>query len=172
MSTTSSIAHHHPADPVHEHHVDGHHDDHGPDKGWRRWAFATNHKDIGTMYLLFSLLMFFIGGTMAMVIRAELFQPGMQLVDPMFFNQMTTMHALIMIFGAVMPAFVGLANWMIPLMVGAPDMALPRMNNSARITIAMAPPTKNISRLNSMYSVPISLWLVANTQRRQPLAGP
>jgi cytochrome c oxidase subunit I len=113
------------------HHLDahGHHDDHGPAKGWRRWLLATNHKDIGTMYLLFSLIMFFIGGAMAMVIRAELFQPGMQLVDPMFFNQMTTMHALIMIFGAVMPAFVGLANWMIPLMVGAPDMALPRMNN-------------------------------------------
>jgi cytochrome c oxidase subunit I len=130
MSTTSSsIAHHHLADPVHEHHDDGHHDDHGPDKGWRRWVLATNHKDIGTMYLLFSLLMFFVGGAMAMVIRAELFRPGMQLVDPMFFNQMTTMHALIMIFGAVMPAFVGLANWMIPLQVGAPDMALPRMNN-------------------------------------------
>ena len=92
-------------------------------------CYATNHKDIGTMYLLFSLLMFFVGGTMAMVIRAELFQPGLQLVDPMFFNSMTTMHALIMIFGAVMPAFVGLANWMIPLQVGAPDMALPRMNN-------------------------------------------
>jgi cytochrome c oxidase subunit 1 len=108
---------------------DAHHDDHGPAKGWRRWLLATNHKDIGTLYLLFSLVMFFVGGAMAMVIRAELFQPGMQLVDPMFFNQMTTMHALIMIFGAVMPAFVGLANWMIPLMVGAPDMALPRMNN-------------------------------------------
>ncbi len=127
--STSSIAHHHPADPVREHHDDGHHDHHGPDKGWRRWVLATNHKDIGTMYLLFSLLMFFVGGTMAMVVRAELFKPGLQLVDPMFFNSMTTMHALIMIFGAVMPAFVGLANWMIPLQVGAPDMALPRMNN-------------------------------------------
>jgi cytochrome c oxidase subunit I len=112
-------------------HAAGHdtHDHHGPEKGWRRWVFATNHKDIGTMYLLFSLAMFFIGGTMALVIRAELFQPGLQLVDPGFFNSMTTMHALIMIFGAVMPAFVGLANWMIPLQVGAPDMALPRMNN-------------------------------------------
>jgi cytochrome c oxidase subunit 1 len=79
--------------------------------------------------LLFSLMMFFVGGAMAMIIRAELFQPGMQVVDPMFFNQMTTMHALIMIFGAVMPAFVGLANWLIPMMIGAPDMALPRMNN-------------------------------------------
>jgi cytochrome c oxidase subunit 1 len=73
--------------------------------------------------------MFFVGGAVAMVIRAELFQPGLQFVNPMFFNSMTTMHALIMIFGAVMPAFVGLANWLIPMMLGAPDMALPRMNN-------------------------------------------
>jgi cytochrome c oxidase subunit 1 len=64
-----------------------------------------------------------------MIIRAELFAPGLQVVDPQFFNQMTTMHGLIMVFGAVMPAFVGLANWQIPLMIGAPDMALPRMNN-------------------------------------------
>jgi cytochrome c oxidase subunit 1 len=102
---------------------------HGPAKGIGRWLFTTNHKDIGTMYLVFSLIMFLIGGLMAFVIRAELFQPGMQLVDPGFFNQMTTMHGLIMVFGAVMPGFVGLANWQIPLMVGAPDMALPRMNN-------------------------------------------
>ena len=73
--------------------------------------------------------MFFIGGAMAMVIRAELFKPGLQFVDPQFFNSMTTMHALVMIFGAVMPAWTGLANWMIPLQVGAPDMALPRLNN-------------------------------------------
>mgnify|MGYP001813845029 CR=1 FL=1 len=105
------------------------HDHHGPDKGIKRWLFTTNHKDIGTMYLIFSLVMFFIGGAMALVIRTELMQPGLQFVHPEFFNQMTTMHALIMVFGAVMPAFVGLANWMIPLMIGAPDMALPRMNN-------------------------------------------
>jgi len=103
--------------------------DHGPASGLSRWIFTTNHKDIGTLYLLFSLLMFFVGGAMAMVIRAELFQTGLQFVNPMFFNTMTTMHALIMIFGAVMPAFVGLANWLIPIMLGAPDMALPRMNN-------------------------------------------
>ncbi len=119
--------------PAHDHapaHAGDHaHEDHGPPRGWRRWLFATNHKDIGTMYLLFSLLMFFIGGAMAMIIRAELFQPGLQLVDPGFFNTMTTVHALIMVFGAVMPATVGLANWMLPLQVGAPDMALPRMNN-------------------------------------------
>jgi len=105
------------------------HDHHGPAPGLLRWVTTTNHKDIGTLYLWFSLLMFFIGGFMALVIRTELFQPGLQIVDPHFFNQMTTMHALVMIFGVVMPAFVGLANWMVPIMVGAPDMALPRMNN-------------------------------------------
>ncbi len=109
-----------------EHHD---HDDHGPAKGWTRWLYTTNHKDIGTLYLLFALVMFFIGGGMALIIRAELFQPGLQLVDPLFFNSMTTMHALVMIFGVVMPAFVGLANWMIPMMIGGPDMALPRLNN-------------------------------------------
>jgi len=106
------------------------HGDHGHHPtGLLRWLTTTNHKDIGTMYLVFSLTMFFVGGAMALVVRAELFQPGLQFVDPGFFNQMTTMHALIMIFGAVMPAFVGLANWMVPLQIGAPDMALPRLNN-------------------------------------------
>jgi cytochrome c oxidase subunit 1 len=73
--------------------------------------------------------MFFIGGLMALIIRAELWQPGMQITDPQFFNSMTTMHALVMIFGVVMPGFVGLANWLVPMMVGGPDMAMPRMNN-------------------------------------------
>ncbi|GAA6168945.1 cytochrome c oxidase subunit I [Sessilibacter corallicola] len=102
---------------------------HGPAQGVTRWFFTTNHKDIGTMYLWFSFSMFFIGGFFALVIRAELFEPGLQIIEPEFFNQMTTLHGLIMVFGAVMPAFVGLANWMIPIMIGAPDMALPRMNN-------------------------------------------
>jgi cytochrome c oxidase subunit 1 len=106
---------------------DTHHEEHP--KGLLRWVFTTNHKDIGTLYLIFALIMFFVGGAMAMIIRAELFQPGLQFVVPQFFNSMTTMHALIMVFGAVMPAFVGLANWLIPMMIGAPDMALPRMNN-------------------------------------------
>jgi cytochrome c oxidase subunit 1 len=106
---------------------DEHH--HEAPTGIKRWLFSTNHKDIGTMYLWFAFTMFMVGGLMAMVIRAELFQPGLQLVDPNFFNQMTTMHGLIMVFGAIMPAFVGLANWQVPLMIGAPDMALPRMNN-------------------------------------------
>jgi cytochrome c oxidase subunit 1 len=102
---------------------------HGPAKGFTRWLYTTNHKDIGSMYLWFSFTMFLLGGVFALIIRAELFQPGLQIVEPNFFNQMTTMHGLVMVFGAVMPAFVGLANWMVPMMIGAPDMALPRMNN-------------------------------------------
>ena len=112
---------------IEEHHHDGHH--HGPDKGIMRWVFTTNHKDIGTLYLWFSFLMFLTGGVLALGIRAELFQPGLQIIQPELFNQLTTMHGLIMVFGAVMPAFVGLANWLVPMMIGAPDMALPRMNN-------------------------------------------
>ena len=111
--------------------IENHHDDHhhGPAKGLTRWLYTTNHKDIGTLYLWFSFAMFLVGGAMAMIIRAELFQPGMQIVEPEFYNQMITLHGLIMIFGGVMPAFVGLANWLIPMQIGAPDMALPRMNN-------------------------------------------
>jgi cytochrome c oxidase subunit I len=97
----------------------------------KRWLFTTNHKEIGTLYLLFSLLMFFIGGIFALLIRAELFQPGARLLNPEFFNQMTTMHGVVMLFLAIMPAFSGFANWLIPLMIGAPDMAMPRMNNWA-----------------------------------------
>ncbi|HEV7620013.1 MAG TPA: cytochrome c oxidase subunit I [Burkholderiaceae bacterium] len=97
--------------------------------GWRRWLYATNHKDIGTLYLWFSFIMFLTGGVMALLIRAELFQPGLQFFQPQFFNQLVTMHGLVMIFGAIMPAFVGFANWMVPLQIGASDMAFARMNN-------------------------------------------
>ncbi len=107
---------------------DDHHD-HGAPSGLMRWVKTTNHKDIGTLYLWFAFIMLLVGGAMAMVIRAELFQPGLQIVDPQFFNTMTTMHGLIMVFGAIMPAMVGFANWQVPMMIGAPDMALPRMNN-------------------------------------------
>ncbi|NBD22159.1 cytochrome c oxidase subunit I [Aquabacterium fontiphilum] len=106
-----------------------HADDHHVQHGWRRWLYATNHKDIGTLYLLFSLSMLMVGGLLAMLIRLELFQPGLQFINPELYNQFTTMHGLIMVFGAVMPAFVGLANWMIPLQIGASDMAFARMNN-------------------------------------------
>ena len=102
---------------------------HGAPKGIARWLTTTNHKDIGTMYLWFAGAMFLFAGLMAMGIRAELFQPGMQIMSPEFFNQLTTLHGLIMVFGAIMPAMAGFANWQIPLMIGAPDMAFPRMNN-------------------------------------------
>jgi cytochrome c oxidase subunit 1 len=119
MSTISTTH-----DSVHDH-------DHAHDQphGWRRWLFATNHKDIGTMYLIFSFVSLLAGGVMALGIRLELFQPGLQYFRPEFFNQLTTMHGLVMVFGAIMPAFVGFANWMIPLQIGAADMAFARMNN-------------------------------------------
>jgi len=102
---------------------------HSHPSGIRRWLFSTNHKDIGTLYLIFAVTMLFLGGISAMVIRAELFMPGLQLLQPDLYNNLVTNHALLMIFGAVMPAAAGIANWMIPMMIGAPDMALPRMNN-------------------------------------------
>ncbi|MGA0023887.1 MAG: cytochrome c oxidase subunit I [Burkholderiales bacterium] len=114
--------------PAHGH--DHGHDDHShKPTGIMRWVKSTNHKDIGTMYLWFSFTMFLVGGVMALIIRSELFQPGLQIVQPDFFNSMTTYHGLIMVFGAIMPAFVGFANWLIPMQIGAPDMAFPRMNN-------------------------------------------
>jgi len=78
--------------------------------GITRWITTTNHKDIGTLYLWFSFTMFLVGGILALGIRAELFRPGLQFWHPEFFNQLTTMHGLIMVFGAIMPAFVGFAN--------------------------------------------------------------
>lgn len=130
MSETNENLTNQSADPSYggEHNSE-HEAHHGAPKGLGRWLYSTNHKDIGTLYLWFSFCMFLTGGFFAMLIRVELFQPGLQFLEPNLFNQMTTMHGLIMVFGAVMPAFVGLANWMIPLMIGAPDMALPRMNN-------------------------------------------
>jgi len=116
-------------DAAHAHNGHGH-DAHGQHyTGIMRWVTTTNHKDIGTLYLVFALTMFFVGGMLAMGIRLELFQPGLQFMQPEFFNQLTTMHGLIMVFGAIMPAFVGFANWQVPLMIGAPDMAFARLNN-------------------------------------------
>jgi cytochrome c oxidase subunit 1 len=113
-------------------HAGSGHDHHGGYHGAggvMRWITTTNHKDIGTLYLWFSFIMFMLGGVMALAIRLELFQPGIQFFNPDLFNQFTTMHGLIMVFGAIMPAFVGFANWQIPMMIGAPDMAFARMNN-------------------------------------------
>ena len=91
-------------------HAHDDHHDHGPLHGWRRWVFATNHKDIGTMYLLFSFTMLIIGGILALCIRAELFKPGLQFFNPELFNSFTTMHGLIMVFGAIMPAWKQLSD--------------------------------------------------------------
>ncbi|HVK56621.1 MAG TPA: cytochrome c oxidase subunit I [Burkholderiales bacterium] len=98
-------------------------------RGLWHYITTTNHKDIGNLYLWFSLAMFFVGGALAMLIRAELFQPGLQFVDPYFYNELVTIHGLVMIFGVVMPALTGFANWQIPMMIGASDMAFARMNN-------------------------------------------
>src|ERR1700738_755988 len=107
-------------------------------RGFLRWLTSTNHKEIGTLYLWFSFAMFLVGGLMAMCIRAELFKPGLQFLRPELFNQLTTLHGLVMVFGAVMPAFVGFANWQLPMMIGAPDMAFPRLNN---FSFWLLPPT-------------------------------
>src|SRR3989338_3027525 len=95
----------------------------------KRWLTTTSHQDIGTLYLWLSGFLFFFAGVMALFIRTELFSPGMKLMQPDFYNQLVTFHGLIMIFGVIMPAFAGLANWQIPLMIGAHDMAFPRLNN-------------------------------------------
>lgn len=95
----------------------------------KHWLFTTNHKDIGTLYLFLSLIMLFVAGFIAMLMRIQLAHPGNQLLQPNYYNVLVTMHGLVMIFGAIVPAFVGLANWQIPLMLGAADMALPRLNN-------------------------------------------
>jgi len=117
--------------------VIGHHDDHGHDHahdhptGWRRWAYSTNHKDIGTMYLVFSIFAALLGGAFSVWMRMELQSPGMQYFsDGHQWNMVVTAHGLIMVFFVVMPALIGgFGNWFIPLMCGAPDMAFPRMNN-------------------------------------------
>ena len=116
-------------------HSSSHHDHHPT--GWRRFLLSTNNKDIGTLYIIFSIIAGVIGAIFSIIMRMELQEPSVQFLltadgapDGQLWNTIITAHGLIMVFFVVMPALIGgFGNWFVPLMIGAPDMAFPRMNN-------------------------------------------
>src|SRR4051812_2694223 len=104
------------------------HSGHGATAWKDYFRVNTDHKVIGIQYIVTTFFFFIIGGLAAMLIRAELAQPGTQFVDPNTYNGLFSVHASLMIFLFIIPVFAGIANFVIPLMIGAPDMAFPRLN--------------------------------------------